>query len=124
MNIDREDAKHMVGKGWSKIIDMLYDELPIPDKLKVHQVKSKFGTLRFYTSGITDKEHEIVLKAEAESAVTCEDCGKPAVTKTLGNYWLVTLCDDCYDVAEQHRLATFYNTDSAKNAHTEKEKYG
>jgi len=107
MNIDREDAKHMVGKGWSKIIDMLYDELPIPHKMHVHQVKEKFGSLRFYVSGATREEYDIIDKAEAISEITCEDCGKPAVLKNLG-HWSVTLCDDCYDVAEQHRLASFY----------------
>ena len=121
MNIDREDAKHMVGKGWSKIIDMLYDELPIPDKMQVHQVKEKFGGLRFYVSGATKEEYAIITKAEHMSEETCEDCGKPATMKKSGN-WLMCLCNDCFDVAEQHRLSVYYNTDSAKNAHTEKEK--
>ena len=109
MNIDREDAKHMVGKGWSKIIDMLYDELPIPDKMQVHQVKQKFGSLRFYVGSATQEEYNIIDKAEKMSETTCEDCGEPATVKTLGSYWLTCLCDDCYDVAEQHRLATYYN---------------
>ena len=111
MNIDREDAKHMVGKGWAKIIDMLYDELPIPKKLQVWQVKQKVGELRFYVSSATKDEYAIINNATKLSRITCEDCGKPAKVKTLGAYWLVCLCDDCFDVAEQHRLAAYYNVE-------------
>ena len=53
MNIKRESAKSMVGKGWSKIIDMLYDELPIPKRIKVYQVKEKFGCYDCETEVLT-----------------------------------------------------------------------
>jgi len=93
MNISREDAKHMVGRGWSKIIDMLYDELPIPDKVRVYQVKEKLGTLRFYTSGTTTEEYNIIRKAEYISSITCEACGEPGEVR--GKTWFVCLCEKC-----------------------------
>ena len=104
MNIDREDAKHMVGKGWSKIIDYLYDNLEIPEKIRVFQVKEKFGTLRFYTSGTTKEEDVIIRNAEKMSGETCEQCGEPGTVKKQG-YWLTCLCQDCFGIEEQHMLA-------------------
>ena len=85
MNIDREDAKTMVGKGWSKIIDSLYDNLPIPKTIQVHQVKEKFGELRFYTSACTKEEYKIIDEACALSEKTCEQCGEPATIKNWGS---------------------------------------
>ena len=96
MNIDREDAKHMVGKGWSKIIDSLYDNLPIPKDIQVYQVKEKFGGLRFYISGATEEQYAIIDKAEKMSEVTCESCGEDASVKKDG-YWLICLCDKCFE---------------------------
>jgi len=104
MNIKRESAKRMVGPGWSKIIDMLYDELPIPDKIQVHQVKEKFGTLRFYISGATKEQYAIIDKAEAMSEITCENCGEPGTVKNRG-YWLTCLCQKCFDKETEHLLA-------------------
>lgn len=101
MNIKRESAKSMVGKGWSKIIDMLYDELPIPKRVKVYQVKEKFGGLRFYTSGLTPEQDAIITKAERMSEVTCEECGKPGEIKSPG-YWLMCRCEDCFEKEYQH----------------------
>ena len=105
MSIDREDAKHMVGKGWHKILDMLYDELPIPKKLQVYQVKQKLGELRFYVSSATKDEYAIINNATKLSRITCEDCGNPAKIKTLGAYWLVCLCDKCFEVAKERTMA-------------------
>ena len=104
MNIDREDAKHMVGKGWSKIIDSLYDNLPIPKKMQVHQVKEKFGGLRFYVSACTAEEYKIIDEACELSEKTCEQCGEPGTVKKQG-YWLTCLCQDCFGIEEQHMLA-------------------
>ena len=96
MNIKRESAKHMVGKGWSKIIDYLYDNLPIPDRLKVYQVKEKFGTLRFYTSGTTKDEDVIIRNAENMSGETCEVCGEPGSVRSQG-WWLTCWCDKHFE---------------------------
>jgi hypothetical protein len=55
------------------------------------QVKEKFGTLRFYYSGGDDVVSGIERMAESMSAVTCETCGAPGVTRSGG--WIQTLCD-------------------------------
>ena len=88
--------------GWFHIIDNLsfrithyYISKDTPSNIPaVGQVKEKFGTLRFYTSG-DDIIHNLISFAEDMSSVTCEICGKPA--KTYRNGWHQTLCPDCYE---------------------------
>jgi hypothetical protein len=55
------------------------------------QVKEKFGGLRFYTNGATDKHHNYISFAESMSYCTCEECGAPGKRYTDG--WHQTLCD-------------------------------
>ena len=55
------------------------------------QVKEKFGGLRFYVGGATDKSHNYITFAESMSYRTCEVCGSPG--KTYTNGWHKTLCD-------------------------------
>ncbi len=62
------------------------DEIPV-----AVQVKEKFGTLRFYVHGGSEKAHAYIEFAEALSGSTCEECGAPG--KTRGGGWIRTLCD-------------------------------
>jgi hypothetical protein len=55
------------------------------------QVKEKYGTLRFYTSGGDDAVERYVEFAEYFSSRLCEDCGAPGNLR--GGGWLRTLCD-------------------------------
>jgi hypothetical protein len=55
------------------------------------QVKEKFGGLRFYVNGATDKHWNFISFAESMSYRTCEECGAPGKTYTDG--WHTTLCD-------------------------------
>lgn len=81
--------------GWFDLIYKLCDQLNKLSKwenceIGVMQVKEKYGTLRFYTTGITDIMFNCIINAEYVSAQTCEICGKTG--KTRGNGWLKTLC--------------------------------
>jgi hypothetical protein len=60
---------------------------------KVSQVKEKFGELRYYHSGSSERIHTLVRMAEYLSSVTCEQCGEPG--KLRGKGWLKTECDKC-----------------------------
>lgn len=91
-SITREDAKYMVGKGWSKLIDQLYDRLP--NTVYVYQVKEKFGGLRFYTNSLTEEEYKIVDEVCKLSEKTCESCGKEGYIDE-NESWLTCLCDEC-----------------------------
>jgi hypothetical protein len=55
------------------------------------QVKEKFGGLRFYVNGATDKHWNYINFAESMSYTICEECGAPGKTYTDG--WHMTLCD-------------------------------
>ena len=55
------------------------------------QVKEKFGTLRFYTTGGDEQIYGMIRMAESMSAVTCEECGAPGRLRPGG--WIRTLCD-------------------------------
>ncbi|GBD85422.1 hypothetical protein BMS3Abin02_01829 [bacterium BMS3Abin02] len=84
------------GPGWYPILARLEEQLrQIDPEYRVHQIKEKFGTLRFYWEGRDYNTGEAtVVDAEAESARTCELCGSPGHLRTR-NSWLRTLCDDC-----------------------------
>jgi hypothetical protein len=59
---------------------------------KICQIKEKFGTLRVYVDNLTPYVDGVIDMAEAMSEVTCEKCGKPGETYTIG--WHKTLCLD------------------------------
>ena len=83
-----------VGDGWIPIIDRLAEDLVrMGWDRDLHQIKEKFGTLRFYVGHATEEMMQRIAQAEDESGVTCEECGKPGETKGPG--WIKTLCEDC-----------------------------
>ena len=106
------------GNGW---FDLLYDLSAKLEKLivdiknqhpdceylpRASQVKEKFGTLRFYMSSSTDEMHKLIDEAEAKSAVTCEECGKPG--RLHGTGWYSTSCLDCTSKETLEAEALFY----------------
>lgn len=88
-----------VGPGWYDIITSLDNQLAeIDPDYTVHQVKEKFGGLRYYFS--TDKTghevnamNELIRIAERQAAHTCEDCGGLGTLRDDG--WMQVLCDEC-----------------------------
>ena len=99
-SISRRSAKKMVGPGWGKILDKLYDVKP--RWVHVLQVKEKWGGLRFYTGGATDSFFDAIRTAEKESYETCELCGEPGkLREDLG--WILTLCDRHYEDSKKEK---------------------
>jgi hypothetical protein len=66
---------------------------------RASQIKEKYGTLRFYMTSGTNEMYAITDKAERQSSVTCEFCGKPG--KLRGYGWYSTRCSPCWK-REQH----------------------
>lgn len=62
-------------------------------KVKIIQVKSKFGTLRFYIDGGDEYVRGAIALAEDLTSKTCEDCGMPGKVYTDG--WWVVQCPAC-----------------------------
>lgn len=72
-----EEAKQCVPPGWVKLIEDLYAQMP--SKCLVHQVKSKFGGLRFYVSRSTKEFDKLIDAAEYKSLKICNICGEPGM---------------------------------------------
>lgn len=91
------------GDGWFDILDVACSIIQshidwqnrkgeMVSQVTADQVKEKFGTLRFYTSGGDDYTRGVEAMAEAISSRVCEQCGAPG--KTEGEGWITTLCDE------------------------------
>jgi len=85
------------GYGWYglilpiiKAIDR-YNEAHPQDVIRITRVKEEFGRLYFYTLYAPDDIHRMILKAQEESAHTCEICGARG-RLTVINGWHKTLC--------------------------------
>ena len=88
----REDVLAGVGKGWHPLVSELIDDLfKVGWDGSLHQIKEKFGGLRFYIGGGSKEIHDRITKAENESYKTCEVCGDPG--KQSGGGWIRTLCE-------------------------------
>ena len=89
-------------EGWriafgEQMCDEILEELKahnFVDKYRICQIKEKYGGLRWYDNGGTEKLYnEIIPKYEKMSYKTCIHCGKPATKVSTG--WISPWCDDC-----------------------------
>jgi hypothetical protein len=98
------------GDGWFEIIreaSVAIEKLNREHNANIvaHQIKEKFGTLRYYTGSypaeLSKQLDEIIDKAEKASETTCEKCGATASTQvnvsTRTGGWWTTQCDSCYE---------------------------
>lgn len=86
------------GNGWFNLLKELIiaiKEKDVEKKVKVFQVKEKFGGLRFYINSGTEEIFNLIRIAEEKSEKTCEYCGEPATKTTHG--WITNLCDKCFN---------------------------
>jgi hypothetical protein len=88
--------------GWKEIVLRADSMLAhIDPDYQIHQIKEKFGTLRYYFGSKYAYDtvqgqimNAITTWAEHRSQYTCEACGKFGELRTE-RYWIVTLCDTC-----------------------------
>ena len=78
--------------GWNKIIGPLV-EFCQRHNIQIHQIKEKFGALRFYTSSAPDVFYDMVRIAEWGSTLTCEICGEAGTNECI-NGWYATHCPE------------------------------
>ena len=109
-----------IGKGWydlvynlSKKIEKINQTLPEKQKCIAAQVKSKYGSLRFYTDGGNEETDKLISKAERKSCKICEECGNKGKEITLCG-WVYTLCNKCKE-KEEKRLNIIYKKDKNAN---------
>ena len=83
-----------VGDGWYGLLDELFGKMVgLDKKVRLTQVKEKFGGLRAYIDGGVDGMFELIEEYEEKSINICEICGKRG--KRVDDGWFRTLCEDC-----------------------------
>lgn len=95
-----ENARASVGKGWSPLIDVLWHACK-QEGVTIHQVKEKFGGLRFYVGGAPEWLHDFIHKIESLSYQICEGCGGKGEPRSSG--WIKTLCEGCHNERQEQR---------------------
>jgi len=97
-----------IGDGWFKIVYELVQGIRVNDLkkggwvTKVTQCKEKFGGLRFYVTGTSDKNWALIRTAEQKSYGICEETGSEVEVGTWTRDWTKTMC-------RQHALKTYYD---------------
>lgn len=87
-----------INDGWYKLIYELVHEIRINDLkkgdwiTKATQVKEKFGGLRFYVTGTSDKNWSLIRTAEQKSYGVCEETGSEVEVGTWNTGWVRTMC--------------------------------
>jgi hypothetical protein len=74
-------------------------------KVKISQIKEKFGGLRYYIESGDKTIFGMIQLAEALSFTICEECGQPGKLRSGG--WMKTLCDK----HEEERQARYKGLD-------------
>lgn len=100
--VTRESVLSQVGPGWRMLVNTLIDDLFSAGwDGSLHQIKEKFGGLRFYTGALSGRQHDLVKAASLASEKTCETCGMPGEIR--GNSWVRATCDEHADKKECNR---------------------
>ena len=87
-----------VGDGWYGLLYQLILNVNFNDKLKgtwvtkVTQCKEKFGGLRFYVTGTSDKNWDLIREAEKKSYGVCENTGSEVEVGIWNTGWVRTIC--------------------------------
>ena len=97
-----------INMGWYQLIHDLIAELILTDwDRDIHQIKEKFGGLRFYIGSASDVVHDIINRYEELSYNTCETCGEKGELRKdcgwRGGMWYITLCDKHYLELKEER---------------------
>lgn len=106
--------------GWYSIIVELDQQLAeIDPAYELHQVKEKFGTLRYYyateVEGARERMNALIRAAEEQAAATCELCGAPGARHSNGRGWIMTLCAECATARGYGRIGELVNDLTAEH---------
>jgi len=86
------DWEMHVQQGWRQIVRAVVSAIE-RDGGEIAQVKEKFGGLRIYHHGGTERLCRLVDAAELLSLTICENCGRPG--RPRNKSWTKTYCDAC-----------------------------
>ena len=65
------------------------------ERIKVAQIKEKFGKLRIYIDNGSEEVIGAILFAEYLSGFICEECGSTKNVGTTTNFYIKTVCINC-----------------------------
>lgn len=101
MNV-KSSLDYQCGDGWRNLIDTALDQIRATDnKIRIEQVKEKFGGLRIYYGPHNERADQIVELTREIAAQTCENCGSgDARTQPINGWWL-TLCPKCVSIRKK-----------------------
>jgi hypothetical protein len=95
-----------VGPGWRPLIRTLMRDLrALGWDGQVHQVKEKFGELRFHVGATTSAVFDRIDEATRESRTICERCGRPGSQRAVRG-WYSTECL-LHHLSRKARVARF-----------------
>jgi hypothetical protein len=92
------DYGFAIGDGWYQLVYELILKIRTNDEAKgkwvtkVTQCKEKFGGLRFYVTGTSDKNWALIRNAEQKSYGVCEATGSEVEVGTWNDGWIQTIC--------------------------------
>lgn len=101
------------GEGWKHLYEPIteyienYNKTHEDEPIEIHQIKEKFGGLRYYTNFCTEELRKMIDKAEKESFKTCEVCGKHIDKPIIENRWVYAECNECHNERLQRRKKAF-----------------
>ena len=87
-----------ISDGWYKLVYELILKIRTNDEAKgkwvtkVTQCKEKFGGLRFYVTGTSDKNWDLIREAEKKSYGVCENTGSEVEVGIWNMGWVRTIC--------------------------------
>ena len=87
-----------IGDGWYKLVYELILKIRNNDQskgkwvTKVTQCKEKFGGLRFYVTGTSDKNWDLIREAENKSYGICDVTGSEVEVGVWNDGWVQTIC--------------------------------
>ena len=87
-----------ISDGWYKLVYELILKIRANDEAKgkwvtkVTQCKEKFGGLRFYVTGTSDKNWDLIREAEKKSYGVCENTGSEVEVGIWNMGWVRTIC--------------------------------
>jgi hypothetical protein len=101
--------------GWYKLVYELILKIRNNDEAKgkwvtkVTQCKEKFGGLRFYVTGTSDKNWDLIREAENKSYGVCEVTGSEVEVGIWNDGWVRTICRKealrkFYDLSDKKQL--------------------
>jgi hypothetical protein len=102
-----------IGDGWYKLVYELILKIRNNDHAKgkwvtkVTQCKEKFGGLRFYVTGTSDKNWDLIREAEKKSYGVCEVTGSEVEVGIWNDGWVRTIC-------RKEALRKFYDLSDKK----------